>query len=245
MRRRRRAIGILAMCAVLLAASVFLVRWVRGAQPQVCRLPDGSTLTLLGTTYGRHHRWLTPVRGQGLWAHLQWLLHPKSDVSKIETPTDTLVLWVQYKAARGKLFFEDQFCSRAEIVDEAGNRQIADAANYPNSDPQLAANIIPLILPTFPRRNGELTVRYYGIHPSYPRPDAVFHISNPAPGSYPHWTPDPLPITRTSGDLKVTLTGVTPADQFMQGKLFQSRNGIYSLHGFWAEKRCIGPTAIW
>ena len=33
-----------------------------------------------------------------------------------------------------------------------------------------------------------------------------FVISNPARGSFPKWTPDPLPDTQSDGDLDVTLT---------------------------------------
>src|SRR5579871_4415987 len=206
MKRHKRAMGILAVCGVLLAAGLSLWRWLETAQPQVCRLPDGSTATLLGTTYGRHHQWTSRVRVQGFWDELKALFHPEWDTSQLDTPTDALVLWIRSEGVKGMPLFID-FTVRAEVSDAAGNRQVVEVGRLPFFESKLASGMTPLILPTFPRRGKELTVRVYRLHTTYLRPDAEFHVSNPIARNYPRWTPGPIPATQTSGDLQVTLTG--------------------------------------
>ena len=58
----------------------------------------------------------------------------------------------------------------------------------------------------FPRRGSNLTLRFF-----YPHTDgrwaraAEMIVPNPAPGPFEAWTPAPLPIVQTNGDLTVTL----------------------------------------
>src|SRR5579871_1668664 len=125
MKRRKRAIRTLAVCGVLLAASLGLWRWLVATRSQVCRLPDGSTLTLLGTTYGRHHQWMSRVRTQGLWADLLALFHPESRLFQFDTPTDALVLWMRSDRDKGLPFYLDANI-RIEVSDSGGNRQVTD-----------------------------------------------------------------------------------------------------------------------
>jgi hypothetical protein len=218
MKRRKRVISILVACGFLLAANVVLSRWLRPLQPQICRLPDGSTMTLLGTTYGRHHRWTSLVGGQGLWAVLHSLLRPGSQVSQLETPTDAFVFWIKVDRAKGIPFFIDPG-SRIEVSDSHGNRQVIQREDYPFARILLWGDVTPLVISSFPRRDNDLTVRFYRLHATYTHPDAVFHVSNPVPRSYPRWTPEPIPATRTSGDLQVTLTDVSVSDQALQGQV--------------------------
>ncbi len=59
----------------------------------------------------------------------------------------------------------------------------------------------------FPHRSRHLTLRFF-----YCTPDSIWVqaaemvIPNPARGSYPLWSPEPIPAVRTNGDLVVTLT---------------------------------------
>jgi hypothetical protein len=51
----------------------------------------------------------------------------------------------------------------------------------------------------------------------------AFVITNPAPATITNWTPEPLPVTKSDGDLEVTLT------KFVSGALFPYRQGEHPL----------------
>ena len=59
----------------------------------------------------------------------------------------------------------------------------------------------------FPRRCGNLTLRFFYSDPAAAWVMAAeMVIPNPVAGPFPTWTPEPLPLSRTNGDLVVTLT---------------------------------------
>ena len=92
---------------------------------------------------------------------------------------------------------------RLTTADEQGNER----------DPAAQILVLPQIsngrqywvasAPVFPRRGKEVYLRVMNRGQLL----AEFKIPNPAPGQYPNWTPAPLPVSATNGDLEVALTG--------------------------------------
>ncbi len=62
--------------------------------------------------------------------------------------------------------------------------------------------------PAFPRRGKQLRLSFREVRAdgSAGKALAEFSLPNPRPGPHQVWTPEPLPATRTAGDLAVTLT---------------------------------------
>ena len=165
--------------------------WLR--RPQIITLNDGTKLTLLGAEYGKHHKYpniKTTGRRTG------------GGPNSFETANDTLVVWIlsEHKANQWPNF-------QVLAYDKAAT---ACVGNWGGGHSQQIKNgmfVMGVQLDAFPRRDGKI---YLHITSNGPRGQQVakseFVISNPARGSFPKWTPDPLPDTQSDGDLDVTLT---------------------------------------
>jgi hypothetical protein len=94
------------------------------------------------------------------------------------------------------------FWGRVDVLDTAGNV----FASSPGSSSWGGNAILGFKLESFPRREKTFRLRIpdqSGAHV------AEFVINNPFPSTnYPTWTPEALPITKTNGDVQVTLSGL-------------------------------------
>jgi len=166
-------------------------------RPQIMLLDDGSQLTLLGVTYGKHHTCpVTKVDGHKI-------LH----MGKLNTTNDSLCVWLDQKHDQNNwpnyqlLAFDadDTACSGSQMRTQGGF-----------SGNNRKEQVVGFVFEAFPRHGSKIYIRAQQWNQHNGQQDIIptsFVIRNPAPRSgFPKWTPDTLPITQENDDLKVTLT---------------------------------------
>lgn len=155
--------------------------------PQVITAADGTKFTLLGTTYGNHH--LAPG------------FENLATGNSLYTRSNTTVVWVQVEHD-SKHWPIDQI----QVYDPAQTACVnADGRNIDHI--RSGVEIQGFVLDAYPRWEKETLVR---IQPFQQAPiPGQFVINNPAPAPYAEWPTEPLPATKSDGDLAVTLTRLT------------------------------------
>jgi hypothetical protein len=180
--------SIVSLVIVGVAVDAFL--WLH--KPQVIKLNDGTKLTLVGVTFGRHH--VPPkIKIAGRSA--------RSDGARLDSTNDTLVVWIE---AEHK---PNQYPNYQLMVYD--NANTASVSTYARTQSQIknGVEIQGFMLDAYPRWDRKMVLRVmsYGQRGQQFSKEQ-FVVSNPARGSYPKWTPDLLPNTQSDGDLDVTLT---------------------------------------
>ena len=181
--------SIVSLCCFATASAVepnwdAAVAFPVAGEPQVIHLDNGTKLTLLGATYGYHH--MAP--GYEHLATANW----------IYTAPNTTVVWI-------KEDYEHDSSSIYELlVSDRANTGCVNIERRQGSFVKAGVMLQSFVLNAFPRWDKEtiLRVRPY-------RGTAVkgeFVLTNPLPGTITNWTPEPLPTTKSAGDLEVTLT---------------------------------------
>jgi hypothetical protein len=219
-KRRPRSMLMLPILLVLLAIVIILAARTQG-RPEPLKLPDGSLLTLEAVTYGSRHEvvlgpwWvkvLRPVVPEG-WRHdLYHRFHCR--VQSLTAPTpETLVFWTVRRGVQPPVISRIPLYNSPRLVafDEHGCEIEAAgyATRYFNGWGSSEA-IEAWVLPVFPRRGKTVGLRAFMLSPEQKWVHAFeWTVRNPTPGPHPVWQPHPLPLTARTGDLKVTLTGLT------------------------------------
>jgi len=171
-----------------LAVDAFL--WLR--KPQVIKLTDGTKLTLVGVTYGKHH--VAPkIKIAGARA--------RSGGARTDSTNDTLVVWIE---AEHK---PNQYPSYQLLVYDKANTACVRAWSRIQSQVKNGVDIQGFMLDAYPRWDKKMVLRVmtYGQRGQQVSKEQ-FVVSNPARSSFAKWTPDPLPNSQSDGDLTVTLT---------------------------------------
>src|SRR5439155_12316159 len=110
--------------------------------------------------------------------------------------------------AEDKTFYD----IRATIADEKGEEweMRPNMMALPSLSQNLLNGISSWNFPSYPRRGRALNFRIYGRNSS-DQWDALaeFKMPNPTPGPHPVWKPMALPVTRTNGDIEVSLVELT------------------------------------
>jgi hypothetical protein len=183
----------------------------------VRRLPDGSMLTLASVSAGKVHPyaygtwWQTrlypllppAVRDRSGWwsSRSGWqtgtYISPEPNalvIQAIRRGKSPRGMWPVVAVPvdeRGREYSPGMLLAWTPVVTATGSVQFWD-------------------LPVFPRRGSTVGARLYAQMPHGPWVRVgEFHGKNPLSRSYPHWSPEPLPVTKWSGDLAMTLTGLT------------------------------------
>ncbi len=152
--------------------------------PQVIQLDDHTKLTLLGTSFGYHH--VAPG-----YENLQ-------TANWIYTVTNQIVVWIQEEHDPG------QWPSYELLVSDRANTGCVNIERRQGSSVKAGLSLQSFVLSAFPRWDKETILRvrpYMGTASK-----EYFVLTNPAPGTMAQWTPEPLPATKSDGDLEVTLT---------------------------------------
>jgi hypothetical protein len=212
---RRKVIIIIALVAVALLAGLFLLLPAR--KPALSwTLPDGSKLRLLKVTYGTTNHIVD--YGHSL-KDLLFPLVPAKYRQKFNFQTLTLsvpppgglIVWFERSGINpamnppatalpiGSLFS----INNIRVFDETGN----ESPPYTIYRRTLTnkAEIIAVMLNHYPRRAKTIGLRIYESAAPTAKLLAEFQVRNPAP-QHPHeWAPEPLPATRRTNDLELTL----------------------------------------
>jgi hypothetical protein len=186
---------------ILIAAA-----WALSREPaplQVQRLP-GGTIELEAVTYGQEHRlvqgsyWqrlLAPLLPPGLQIRLLGTVHAWRGSGPGE-----MVFWTTWRPPPG---YRAHF-GTAVVFDEHGCQ--FGTVHY-LEPPEKDGHVTFRVARVTPRRGAWIGLRLRPWRASTGEaPLAEFRAANPAPGPYPTWTPEPLPVTKRAGDLTVTLT---------------------------------------
>ena len=191
----------------LAIAAIFWIIWAVRGQDRIPgkRLPDGTVVRLAGATYGGRHLTIERYPGQALLGSVL--------PSALRSRFGAEPIWVAHSSRgltpyfliyrrRGKQGPYGQF---ADAVDEHGCLYLAPSNHHGAGPPTV---FVPE-LPRFPRRSPTVSLRFkaYYFHSRLNR-TVRFTTPNPVRGPFPIWQPEPLPATRTTGDLAVTLTGL-------------------------------------
>ena len=165
------------------------------------RLTDGSQLSLVSVTRGRHHRFtvgkpaerrLEPLLPPDWVARLGWEVSPLA----YESPgRDELVFWCKVDGAN--------LPDAVTCLDEAGNE--TDSGLAQRTQTGFPTGYAAWTVPVFPRRGKRLGLRFWRQSESAVGVLGELWIPNPQPATGPSWTPDQLPLTAHTGDLEVTL----------------------------------------
>jgi hypothetical protein len=199
--RRLLAVSLGALLVVLVAVGALLVQ--RPRPLAVGRLPDGAVVELLALTYGTTHRYVDGTWGQRLACEIL----PQSAAEKLggkayteTTSRPALFCWL--RRARGR---SDPDSWRVTVAGEDGCQ--LDWHYMGSGLGMLQRGLYVSQVPIFPRRGRMLRVRLYRKLANGEDRTLLAEMpaSNPVPGPYPQWTPEPLPRTRQDGAMALAL----------------------------------------
>ena len=182
--------SVVAVLVIGIAIGAFL--WL--ARPQVITLKDGTKLTLVGVTYGKHHA-APRIKTAGSRA--------RAGGGRIDSTNDTLVVWVlsEHKGNQGP--------NNQLMIYDPANTACVSSWSRDTTRIKNGLDLQGFLLDAFPRHGRKIVLRISawnsngnGMQPA----KGQFVISNPTRGPFPTWTPEPLPDTQSDGDLNVTLT---------------------------------------
>jgi hypothetical protein len=154
------------------------------ASPQVIQLDDGTTLRLLGVTHGGNQ---TAPGYENL---------PTANRIYMKYGT---VVWVEAEHKPGQwpnyeLVVYDQGMTAGVPIEKSTSSHVKDGVDFQG-----------FILHAFPRRDKLTILRAKNYNGPLGKGELV--ITNES-GTFANWTPEPLPTTKSDGDLKVTLTNL-------------------------------------
>ena len=187
--------SIVSLVVAGIAVDAFL--WLQ--KPQVIKLSDGTRLTLMGATYGRHH--VPPkIKIAGRSARVSG--------ARMDSPSNSLVVWI---AAEHK---PNQYPNFELAVYDKANTACATSSSRTQSQIKNGLDIMGFRLDAYPRRDSKMILRVmnYGQRGQQVSKEQ-FVVSNPTRGSFAKWAPEPLPDTQSDGDLSVTLTKLVAGAQ--------------------------------
>jgi hypothetical protein len=172
-----------------IAVDAFL--WLR--KPQIITLNDGTKLTLLGVTYGKHHVAPKIKAANGRARSVAG--------ARIDSTNNTVVVWIEAQTK------PNQYPNYQLLVYDKANTACVSAYARTQSQNVNGSMIQGFMLDAYPRWDSKMILRVMS-YASGGRHTAkeFFVVSNPARASFPKWTAEPLPDTQSDGDLDVTLT---------------------------------------
>ncbi len=208
--------GILALlCVLLLLAGgvLLLVRLQTGrAAATKLLLPDGTSLSVAGATFGTNHVFGGPLARfiartpSGIQVALGNLLGTGAVARQaFSTPKPVLVIWlnspkVSPLAPRPYLGWYEAYLADT-------NGFISGDGEYFNPG---IGGLSPLWFRAFPRRDRTLSLHFFYHDTQGKVKDCgALTVLNPEYRAYPQWQPEALPATKKVGDVEATLIQVT------------------------------------
>jgi len=171
--------------------------WLR--RPQIIKLNDGTKLTLLGVTYGKHH--VAPkIKVAGGRA--------RGNGARIDSPNDTLVVWIE---AEHK---PNQYPNYQLLVSDMADTACDSTYARNQSQVKPGVEIQGFMLDAYPRWDRKIMLRVLSYGNGGQRISKEhFVVSNPSRRSFAKWPVEPLPDSQSDGDLTVTLNKLVAGAQ--------------------------------
>jgi hypothetical protein len=175
---------------LVIAAIAAVVYWE--TRPQVLTLKNGTKLTLVGVTYGKHHS----------FKGLKFTGSRQRGRTTIDTTNDTAVVWIEAQFKNG------QWPNYQLYVSDPGNTACVSAWQQTGGQVRNGISVSGFALDAFPRRDRKMILRVaeWDNRGGMQMAKGEFVVANPGPRSYPNWQPESIPDTQSDGDLSVTLT---------------------------------------
>jgi hypothetical protein len=246
----KRTLAMVVVLALLGVIACFIQN--QRLKPQTTSLPDGSQLTLLQVTHGTNHVCVYSPWWQDLLDSLRarfGVKAPRRRATFTSAETNSVMVWLRHDPpAPGLAWPPPYFLS---VADE--NNLESKLRQTPNVRVNLRAAfgrpsiITGWELPEHPRRAKEFRIRLYlrGVDGT-PARIAELTVRNPASGKFPIWQADPLPATRRTDKLEITLTkletGLTAEEA---GIAWVSEGGRSLSRATFTVKEHGVPTGIW
>lgn len=181
----------------------------------VRRLPNGTDVGLVGVTLKNPK---TIVVGSA-WDRLQAFARDRGSVhtTRVELPVrNSPTVWLHF--SQWEYSDPPLVVLRNASGDEwFGERDMSDVGNE-----RSFGLLIGQSFPVFPRRERLLTLRVYqtaGGSGSAPPRWVDFSFPNPTPFQGSNWIPEPFPVARQNGDIKVALTSLRTGGKYLSGTL--------------------------
>jgi hypothetical protein len=207
----------LLLAAVILFAVAGLVR--RELKLSLTReLPDGSMLRVAAVSFGTNHVFTEskPANWQlalgrklpfSLASRLGWSFNIGASAMQANPPGFTnLVLFIIHDGPKNS-----SGSYQIEAFDDDGNSFDASEGGGNSGGPDASGRHYHLLqsraLDAFPRRCKNIGLRFLDNQSN--TTVAEFHIPNPASGTFPVWTPEPLPATREADGVEAKLLDFT------------------------------------
>jgi hypothetical protein len=190
--------GIIIPVAAVIAAGIY---WK--TRPQVVMLKNGTKLTLVGVTYGKHHA----------FKGIKSASSRQRGRATLDTTNDTLVVWIEAE------FKQNQWPNYQLMVYDSDNTACVAAWQSTGSQGGNGVSISGHELDAYPRRDRKMILRVaaWGNQGGRQIAKGEFVVNNPGPRSFPDWQPEPLPDAQSDGDLSVTLTKCSFGNQRFMG----------------------------
>ena len=187
---------------------------------QIITLTDGRQYQFAGASWGTNHsqpRLLAHVVDHlpDKWAdYVRTKLGPRVGLAPpVHGPSPTLVVWFELVRTNSARRFTSTLLGSAMLADGNGVRSGIGRSWYQQSPGWACAGFSEV-----PRRSRML---------EFQTPDGSVKFRNPAFGRIPEWQPEPLPVEKSAGDLRVRLT--TFASRFVPGGGGWYRDTVFSL----------------
>lgn len=221
-RRKRARAWNLASLGLVLVALIGVQQAAVYTPYPVRRMPDGASVGLVGITF--HNPQAVAVGSA--WDRLLAFGRTAGAASewRVTLPGDEApIVWLGY--SRGYFWRNSDF-PRTVLRSSSGDEWLGERAGGGAIGSPLGESGSPFAelegrsFDIFPRRQRLLTLRIYQHTGGWgPAPErwVDFSVPNPAFRKYPTWTPEPFPVVRRSGDLKVALTSLRTGVEFPTG----------------------------
>ena len=176
------------------------VAFPAAGEPQVIHLDNGTKLTFLGLTTG------TQQMAPGF--------ENLPTANRLYTPDCPTMAWIKVEHDHGGNWTG----SLELLVSDKARTACVDVEKSTSSHVRSGEDVQGFILRAFPRWDNEFLARVKLYRGAVSKEEFV--ISNPAPVTVTNWTPEPLPITKSAGDLEVTLIKLVAGapNPFFQGE---------------------------
>lgn len=181
---------------LVIAAVAGAMFWLR--RPQVVILKDGTKLTLVGVSYGKHHVF---KGAKTTGSHL----HGRTT---FDTTNDTLMVWIESEKPHEHNDNPYQWPNYQLMTYDSADTACVGSWQTTGQQIKNGVYVQGFIINAFPRRERKIILRVgaWGNYGGLRLAKGQFVISNPGPRSFPQWQPEPMPDTQSDGDLDVTLT---------------------------------------
>jgi len=242
-RKKRKAVFVVAVAAALIAAAVLLLRSGNGESlDKTVTFSDGTTMTLRAVTHGNEHRYLRGNLKERLIGLLPKKLRAKyASRSVMLSSRGALVFWLERRGS-GPPNGDPQL-----VLCDSTGLGVSGFFSMMRLGPQ-GSSVEGWMYEYWPRRDRTFTLRIYEQGKRYPDATNVgeFTIRNPLFRKYPLWDAPPPPVTAREGDMTVTLVDLVSGVGRGSNKWKPARNPTVSTTraGFRVERNGT-PAAEW